>query len=837
MNKEYKVDDYFALAHVRKDGYKQYLYEHLHGVGANAYKFAKKIGLGDYGKLIGLLHDLGKFSEEFQNYLKSAVGIINPDEDDFVDSKGLKGKIDHSTAGAQFVFQAFADKGQEGKLIGQILALCIASHHSGLIDCLSPEGENLFLKRMNKADSKTHLNEVLEKKDKGVFREVNNILSSPSILYDIKTILVNVHDKEEKSKTTTFFKQGLPIRMLFSCLIDADRIDTADFENPNSAKLRNNNNYKTWDELIEKLETRLLKFKVRNQVDQIRNEISNNCKSFSERERGIFTLTVPTGGGKTLASLRFALHHAKKYEMDRIFYIIPFTSIIDQNAEELRSFLEDKRKDGSYTTNTVLEHHSNLSQDEATWKQKILSENWDSPIIFTTNVQFLETLFDSGTRGARRMHQFVNSIIIFDEVQALPIRCIHMFNNAINFLVKNCGATVVLSSATQPILHNVSKQLGALKVFADNEMMPDKQNLFKELKRVKVMDKRKTGGWSYEEVSDLARKELNRQLSENKNLGSVLLIVNTKKSARVLYDLISNSNNCEVYHLSTSMCPTHRLKILDEVRNNLDINNPKPIICISTQLIEAGVDVDFGSVIRFTAGLDSIAQAAGRCNRNGLRETGLVYIVNPSNENIDKLKDIKVGKEIADRVLDEYKNDPMIFDNDILSPKTIERYFQYYFFDRVSEMKYPVNSNSGVGRDDSLLELLSENFFSADEYKRINNEFPELYFRQSFMTAAKEFKAIDSPTQGIIVPYGEIGKQLILDFCSAEEIEKQYKLLREAQRYSVNVFSTDFKKLKDQKAIYEVQEGTGIYYLLEDYYSYKFGLSTERVTLPTVNIV
>lgn len=836
MNKKYNLDDYFAIAHVRKNNSKQYLYEHLHGVGDKTYGFANKIGLGDYGKLIGVLHDIGKFSDEFQNYLKSAVGIINQDEDDYVNSKGMKGKIDHSTAGAQFVFQAFADKGPEGKLIGQILALCIASHHSGLIDCLSPEGENLFLRRMSKAGSKTHLNEVLGKKDNGIFNEVNTILSSPTILYDLKTILINVHDKEENSRTTTFFKQGLLIRMLFSCLIDADRLDTADFENPISAKLRNNSNYKPWNELIRKLEGRLLEFKVRNQVDKVRNEISNHCKSFSEKERGIFTLTVPTGGGKTLASLRFALHHAEKHQMDRIFYIIPFTSIIDQNAEELRKFMENKKSDDSYTTDIILEHHSNLSEDEATWKQKILSENWDSPIIFTTNVQFLETLFDSGTRGARRMHQFANSIIIFDEVQALPIRCIHMFNNAINFLVKNCGATVVLSSATQPILHKVSKQLGALKVFADNEMMPDKQNLFKELKRVEVIDQRKTGGWSYEEISDLAKKELNRQLSENKNLGSVLLIVNTKKSARILYDLISISKQCEIYHLSTSMCPTHRLKVLNEIRKSLDVNNPKPIICISTQLIEAGVDVDFGSVIRFTAGLDSIAQAAGRCNRNGLREIGLVYIVNPSEENIDKLKDIKVGKEIADRVLDEYKNDPIIFDNDILSPKTIERYFQYYFFDRASEMKYPVNSKSIVGRDDSLLELLSENFFSADEYKRINKESPEIYFRQSFMTAAKAFKAIDSPTQGIIVPYGEIGKKLILEFCSAEEIEKQYKLLREAQRYSVNVFSTDFKKLKDKKAIYEVQEGTGIYYLLEEYYSDKFGLSTERVTLPTVNI-
>ncbi len=828
------------IAHIRKDDRViQSLLQHLLGVGEKAKGFAEKIGLAEQGELIGLLHDLGKYSEEFQNYIKSAEGLINQDEDDYIDSRGMKGKIDHSTAGAQFLFRELSKKGPDGMLIGQILFLCIASHHSGLIDCISPDGENNFLRRTLKKDIKTHLEESLAKLDPVVLNKIRDLLSSEKIINDFKFLLMSIHDKDEKSKITTLFKQGLSIRLLFSCLIDADRLDTADFEKPHSAKLRNKGIYKNWNELIEKLETRLKEFEIRNQVDQIRNEISDTCKASAEKEKGIYFLSVPTGGGKTLASLRFALYHANKYKMDKIFYIIPFTSIIDQNADELRKFMETKKIDGSYTTDIILEHHSNLTQEEATWKQKVLSENWDAPIIFTTNVQFLETLFDSGTRGARRMHQLVNSVIIFDEIQTLPVRCIHMFNNAINFLVKNCGATVVFSTATQPILHKVSVLYGALKLFPDSEIIQNKDILFKDLKRVEVLDNRKIDGWSYEEISDLAKTELNRQLSEklDKKAGSVLLIVNTKKSAKILYDLIASSEQCEVYHLSTNMCPTHRLRVLGNIRVSLDLNHPKSIICISTQLIEAGVDVDFGSVIRFTAGLDSIAQAAGRCNRNGIREKGFVYIVNPKDENVDKLKDIKIGKEISERVLDEYKNNPISFNNDILSPKAMERYFKYYYFDREKEMVYPVNSKTEAKRNDSLLSLLSENLKSVDEHNRINHAAPKIYFRQSFMTAAKIFKAIDSPTQGIIVPYGERGKQLIIEICSTENIEKQYELLREAQRYSVNVFSTDFDKLKKESAIYEVQEGTGIYCLREEYYSNEFGLSIERVNLPTTTIV
>jgi len=794
----------------------QSLKEHLTGVAEKAKNFASKIGLEKHGELMGLLHDLGKYSADFQSYLKSAVGLINPDEDDYVDAQGLRGRIDHSTAGAQFIFQRLSDNGNESKLVAQILSLSISSHHSGLIDCLAPNSKDVFTARMHKPKNKTHFDEVLSNVDKSVLNRVDNLLTSPAIIEELIKLLKEVHDQVENSPVTTYFKQGLLVRFLFSCLIDADRLDTADSEKPQLAKLRNNGKYRSWGELIDRLETKLKTFEKRNNVDTLRGEISEHCLNHANEPKGIYFLTVPTGGGKTLASLRFALHHAKKYSMDRIIYVIPYTSIIDQNAEEVRKFMEDRDTNGDYLNRVVLEHHSNLTPEEETWQQKILAQDWDAPVVFTTSVQILEALFGAGTRSTRRMHQLARSVIIFDEVQTLPVRCVHMFNNAINFLMKNCGSTVVLCTATQPLLHLVKKEKGALS--SNKEIMPDVAQLFSDLKRVEIQDERKVGGWSSDEVAELTVQEL-------EEAGSVLVIVNTKKAAMELYEKCRSRTKAEITHLSTNMCPAHRLQVLERIRVCLNPDNPIPVICISTQLIEAGVDVDFGTVIRSLAGLDSIAQAAGRCNRHGYRHTCKVFVVNLKFEKLDKLKDIKIGQEKAERVLDEYKKNPDVFDDNILSPKAIALYFQYYFYQRESEMSYSVD----VGHDDNLLSLLSVNSAVVSDYGRINNAPPPIYFKQSFMSAAKAFQAIDTPTRGLIVP-DEKGKTIIAELCSAFDVEKQYGLLREAQRYSVNVFPYDWKKLEeDEQAIHEVQQGTGIYYVDEEYYSPVFGLSLKPV--------
>jgi CRISPR-associated endonuclease/helicase Cas3 len=813
------------LAHQRRhDGAEQSLQEHLLGVAEIAKSFAAKVRLAEQGELIGLLHDLGKYSKEFQTYFRSAVGLINPDEDDFVDARGLKGKVDHSSAGAQLVWEELSKRGQLGQIVGQILALCIASHHSGLIDCLSSGtksvGEDVFTKRMQKLDDRTHLQEARLNMDTVIADRFRELANDPNIIDGLKESIRQValrdfrRDLRPNENPLTQFKTGMLVRFLFSCLIDADRINTADFENPEAAAKRLNGKYSQWNLLIDRLEAHLRGFTNQYPIDEFRRRISEQCSESAARDKGIFTLTVPTGGGKTLASLRFALRHARRHEMDRVIYVIPFTSIIDQNADVVRKILEPP-VDGVEQGSVVLEHHSNITPEEQTWKSKILSENWDAPVVYTTNVQLLETLFGAGTRGARRMHQLANAVLVFDEIQTLPINCIHLFCNAINYLVEHCGSTVVLCTATQPLLNRVEPLKGALHMTTDCEIMPGVTKLFEDLKRVQVINGRKPGGWANEEIARLALEEADRS-------DSCLVIVNTKKSAQALYQLCQDAKSVPIYHLSTNMCAAHRRKKLSEIRERL--LNSERLLCISTQLIEAGVDIDFGSVIRFIAGMDSIAQAAGRCNRNGRPRLGRVHIVNPSDESVDMLKDISRGKDTTARLLDEYETQPGRFGNDLLGPDTMGWYFNYYFFEQRGDMDYPVPAGR-LGHDDTLLNLLSVNPNATEEFRRSNGESPNMYLRQSFMAAAKAFKSIDAPTRGVIVPYGEEGKALINELCAAFAIEKQFGLLRKAQQYTVNVFPHELQRLREAYAVHEVQDGTDILYLDARYYSDEFGLS------------
>ncbi len=439
------------IAHLRKTGEPQYLWTHLGEASKHAGRFADRIGLKECGELIGMLHDLGKASDEFQNYILSAEGKIDPDADGYVDAKERKGKIDHSSAGAQIIQKKLSAMGNEGVFVAQFLSLCIASHHSGMIDCLLPDGGNNYERRMKKSDEKTHTEEAISNLD-DTEREKMESLFSKGLIEQLLAKLRSLRE-ENDSKESLLFKYGLLSRFLFSCLIDADRLSTADFEFPENAKIRNHGKYVSWEILIKRFDGK--KFENTNRVDVLRHDVSQQCLKFSKKPKGLYQLTVPTGGGKTFSSLRFALNHASINKMDRIFYVIPYTSIIDQNADEVRKVLEEKGDKGRYLDKVVLEHHSNLTPDEETRRQNLLSENWDAPIVFTTSVQFLEALFGSGTRGARRMHQLANAVIIFDEVQTIPIRCVHMFNVSLRFLVKGCGSTVVLCTATQPLLDKI----------------------------------------------------------------------------------------------------------------------------------------------------------------------------------------------------------------------------------------------------------------------------------------------------------------------------------------------------------------------------------------------
>jgi CRISPR-associated endonuclease/helicase Cas3 len=801
----------FYLAHYRKvDGDRHSVKTHSVETSLFSKKFAAKIELDLIGELLGLLHDLGKYSFKYQCYIKSAVGLLCPGDKKYVDPRSYKGKIDHSTAGAQWINEASRDAIKINKLTSEIVALCVVSHHSGLIDVFDIAGEDKFSARLNKDFTLTHYCEAQEKIDHSISDRINELIKSENKNNQLKKLIIRIH--ELFSGSIRSFSKALLVRFLFSSLVDADRLSTADFENPEDARLRYLGNYPDWQELIDCFEQ--ISFEIRNEVDQKRCEISSSCRQRASDKQGLYYLTVPTGGGKTFSSLRFALHHAKQHKLDRIIYVIPYTSIIDQNASEVAKIFDGISKE------IVLEHHSNLVPEKDTYRNRILSENWDAPIVFTTSVQLLETFFGGGTRSVRRMHQLAKSVIIFDEIQTLPIKTVHMFNNAINFLTNLCSSTVVFCTATQPLLHGVDPVKGAV-TYSDAMEIVEYPPLFDALKRVHVQDCLKKGGWTEKKLAERVKALLHDK-------GSVLVVINTKPSARRLYESCKDLSK-NVFHLSTNMCPKHRKTILDQVIDCLDPSNPKPVICISTQLIEAGVDVDFGAVIRCLAGLDSIAQTAGRCNRNGRQEgLGIVQIVNLQNENLDRLPEIKTAQDVTLRIFDEYKKNPAGFDKDRIGYKAMKRFYKYYFYKRAHEMSYPV-SRKKLGRDDNLLSLLSTNQQSVDEYKRQHGS-PSLYMRQSFKTAGKYFRVIDAPTEAIIIPYNKDAESIIAKLSVKLSLKEERSLLKTAQQYSVNIFPYMMKKLREENALFQTYEESEIWYLHAQYYSKDFGVSLEPVS-------
>jgi CRISPR-associated endonuclease/helicase Cas3 len=786
------------LAHL-ENGREQLLRDHLVGVSAATRRNADKIGAGEAGAAIGLLHDLGKYSDAFQSYLRRMA--LNQDTEE---SGPERGKIDHSTAGAQTIWKDLKERGTVEGIVGEILSICVASHHSGLIDCITPGGFDNLSRRMNKSDEDSHFDEAWRKAEPQIAEASRSNLLDPKLVATIRQIIARICEADSR-ETIRRFKIGLLVRFLFSCLIDADRTDTADFCDPAAGSLRQHGRYREWPALVALLERHIEWFPASSEIDLLRRQVSDGCLLASGRPKGSYLLTVPTGGGKTLASLRFALNHAAKWKADRIIYVSPYTSIIDQNAAVIRSILEPA---GMEFASVVLEHHSNLTPLKQTWKSKILSENWDAPVVFTTAVQLLEALFGSGTRAVRRTHQMANAVLIFDEIQTLPVRCVHMFNNAVNFLVEQCGSTVVLCTATQPMLHQVDASKGALRLGENAEIIADVPALFTQIRRNEIHDERKAEGWEHAEAAQLA-------ITETRSAGSCLVVVNTKREALSIF------NSCQaedaaaaVYHLSTGMCPAHRLKILADVKALLLSHSP--VICVSTQLIESGVDISFGSAIRALAGLDSIAQTAGRCNRHGEREIGHVHVINLKGEVPKRLVDIRAAQEAAQRVLDERR---VALPADLTDPENIERYFRYYFFDRRGEMDYAVGPERAE-RDDTLLNMLAENSLAVKGA-------PVVYLRQAFMKAAEAFQAIDASTRGVIVPYGRAGESVISELCASWEPKKQFKILKRAQQFTINVFPHILERLQRDHAVHEVQEGTGILYLDRKWYSDDAGLNTE----------
>lgn len=698
------------LAHISDDKKRrQSIKEHLEGTACLAEKFAGEFGKGEWGYCCGMLHDIGKYSQAFQKRIR-----------------GDDRSVDHATAGARICLE-------KGGLYSPI-AYCIAGHHSGLPDYGS--------EKFDTGSASTLMGR--KKKRLEDYQDFQKEIQVP----ELKTL--PFVPKETKNPD---FSLSVFIRMLYSCLVDADFLDTENFMKGGETERSSGESMET---LLEKLEKHISKWLLNTDINTVngrRTEILKHCMEQGGKERGIFRLTVPTGGGKTVASLAFALRHAVKNHMKRVIYVIPYTSIIEQNAGVFREILGREN---------VLENHSNVDfQDSEELKSmQLAAENWDKPVVVTTNVQFFESLFGHKSSKCRKLHNIANSVVIFDEAQMLPndylIPCIAMIEE----LAERYRTSLVLCTATQPALGELFQDKKEIV-----ELCPRMEEQFSFFERA-----------TFKNIGKTTEEELIERLKIEEQ---ALCIVNTKKRAQRLYQEVKGEG---VYHLSTAMYPLHRKRVLKEIKDRL---GKKRCILISTSLVEAGVDLDFQTVYRQLAGVDSMIQAAGRCNREGKRSAkeSQVFIFEFAE------KEYVLGQrqqiDVAKALLQEEQN--------FSSLEAIEKYFRMLYYLR------------GEGLDK----------------KNIMEEFRKQ--RYNFAKVGKEFKLIEENTISVFIPREQEGEALLRQM----KYEGYTKAgIRKVGQYCVQVYENEFKALYDVGMVQKVSADIEDFYELTDESQY-----TEEVGL------
>lgn len=704
--------------------------EHQKGVAEMAASYAGLFGLASWGNFLGLIHDKGKERAAFQQYIRNANGLPTDDKDHYTNHN-------HAFVGGLLAKELM------GSTWINFLSNQIISHHTGLHD----------------------------------YNELETILQEESIPAEInkdnikieKSLLIN----ELMALDVLKSKEGANLfhhlsRMLFSCLVDADRLDTERFMDVQSWQQRGHST--SIATLLPKLEAHIRMLQSSSadtEVNRIRQKVQEQCRRMSQKEKGFYSLTVPTGGGKTLSSLLWAMKHAASHSMNRIIIAIPYTSIIVQTARLLKKIFGEEN---------VLEHHSNFNPDDVKNKEmreklKLATENWDYPIIVTTNVQLFESLFGNKPSVCRKLHNIVNSVIILDEVQTLPTDFLQPIVDALKAYRKLFGVSVLFTTASQPVLcgkiKGAQSELNGIECIT--EIIPNEFALHDQLRRVTIEFDDK--GNTYNEIA-----------AKVSQYNKVLCIVNTRKDAKELYDRLPNEG--VKIHLSRMMCPAHVGDAIERIKELLQDASQPIVRVIATQLVEAGVDIDFPVVFRQEAGLDSILQAAGRCNREGKLERGHTFVFSLSAEGRIPFGSIASANNAR-------KN--LSKDSDWFSPVTMDRYFRQLY--------------------------VRVNTFDKKDIKYYLGKPTELCFE----TAANEFKLIDDDGVIIIVNWGnsmELVEELKESGCT-------YSLMKQLSKFTVNVHRSDFRQLVNNSFIEERLEGI---YVLSDkaQYDKATGLSLDN---------
>ena len=677
----------------------QVLSMHLEGVAERAVAFLESAGFAELGRAAGLLHDIGKYADEFQARLE-----------------GSPRRFDHAAPGAKLAIDRY------GQPLGKMLAFCVAGHHAGLANGVNGERTTALADRLH---GDVSMPDPIWKQEVAL-----PALATPRI--------------KPRNKDTAGFCAAFLIRMLFSALVDADYLDTeayyAGLEGARAAR----GEHPALTELSRRLNAHLDGLQATAEpsaVNGLRAEVLAHARRGAAKPQGVFALTVPTGGGKTLASLAFALDHAVRHGLDRVIYVIPYMSIIEQTASVFRNAL---RGGDGRPVDWVIEHHSTFDEDsignrESRNKLHLAMENWDAPIVVTTAVQFFESLFANRPSRCRKLHNIANSVVILDEAQTLPLKHLRPCVAALDELARNWRASVVLCTATQPALREADG-------FADGfqhvrELAPEPQRLYKTLKRTQMRH-----------VGQMADTRLADRLNES---SQALCVVNTRRHARELYEHLSGVQGA--CHLSTLMCAAHRRELLAAVRQRL--KGGEPVRLIATSLVEAGVDLDFPVVWRAEAGLESIVQAAGRCNREGRASQGNVFVFEPAEGKGRKPpSDIAQFADAARSVMRCHPDDPMSLD-------AIRAYFQVLHWTK------------GEGALDAMqiLRRCAE--------RRRGLDFP-------FETIAREFRLIEDVQVPVVTPWpGEDGNddtaaRLLRDL---EHVPRPGRIARRLQQYVVQV--------------------------------------------------
>ncbi|QPL52134.1 CRISPR-associated endonuclease Cas3'' [Vibrio navarrensis] len=706
----------------------QPLQDHLCRVALCAELNSKYFKAAKLSYLAGLLHDLGKYTPEFQARLE-----------------GASSKVDHATAGAKIAAEILPDEKFNNFPFYKFVAYAIAGHHAGLSNgtgegdgrrALKDRLELQFGKDLPVLDSETWQSELVLPSIESLIPEI-----SPNPDADLQG-----------------FQYAFLIRMIFSCLVDADFIDTDEFYKRLEGKPLLRGDYPQLSELKIQFDQKLAdKIKSTDQtktVNQLRKEILDTARLKAKLTPGLFTLTVPTGGGKTLSSMAFALEHALAHNMRRVIYVIPFTSIIEQNAQVFRDAF------GDLGEASVLEHHSNFDDrkikdkegaEETRDKLKLAMENWDMPVVVTTAVQFFESLFADRPSRCRKLHNISGSVIILDEAQTLPLKFLRPVMAVIDELARNYGCSIVLCTATQPALCEPDFTNGFTNV---REIAPEPKRLFDELSLVNVSH-----------LGELSDDELVSRIQAN---NQILTIVNNRRHAQSLFRTLNAQQTVGVFHLTTLMCPAHRTVTLDEIRKRLDPKKPQPCRVISTSLIEAGVDVSFPCVMRAEAGLDSIAQAAGRCNRERLweKEDSHVWIFRSPDWPIPpELKGLSADMRAVLR---------KGHDN-LLDQLAIKEYFSNVYWRKGEELDQK--------------QLLKACRIGASKL-----DFP-------FQRIASDFRMIDSFMCPVLIPYNDEARKLLNELESTDDVSC---VLRKLQPYIVQIPQNGFDSLRLAKVIQTV---------------------------------